>query len=122
MRHASWGTLSPRVQNHCEHYPLNSRASKDYMSRLYFLAEGRAPNATALQDALTTLSGFARFEGAEHEVHMRVAGHQERMYLDLCDTKWRGIEIGVDGWQGQLAGPVHQPPGGHQPAEAKAGQ
>jgi hypothetical protein len=92
------------------------------MSRLYFLAEGRAPNATALQDALTALSGFARFEGAEHEVHVRVAGHQERMYLDLCDAKWRAIEIGVDGWQGQLAGPVRQPPGGHQPAEAKAGQ
>jgi hypothetical protein len=28
-----------------------------------------------------------------------VAEHRSRLYLDLCDSAWRAVEIGIDGWR-----------------------
>ncbi len=91
--------ISVTVSNHREHYPLNSRATKDYLSRAAFTETGRAPNAAALQDALNTLSGIARFDGDVHQVHVRLAGDDRAVYLDLCDAHWRVVEITPDGWR-----------------------
>jgi hypothetical protein len=41
----------------------------------------------------------AHFDGPEREVHVRVAGADGRIYLDLVDDAWRAIEIGLDGWR-----------------------
>lgn len=98
--------ISVRTGAHVEYYPLSSRATKDYLSRAYFMAEGKAPNASALADAINTLSGIARFDGGEHPVHVRVAGHQDRIYLDLCDSEWRAVEITSDGWDVLTRPPV----------------
>ena len=87
------------MAGHLEHYPLNSRGTREYLSRLYYLDAGKAPRSSALQDALVTLSGLARFEGAEHEVHVRVAAKDGHVYLDLCDPEWRAVEIGENGWR-----------------------
>ena len=40
----------------------------------------------------------AHYDGAKHEVHLRVANCGDRVYLDLCDPAWRAIEIRNDGW------------------------
>ena len=87
------------VDGHHEHHPLGSRATRDYLTRLYYLDSGKAPNATAMQAAIATLSGTARFDGAEHDVHIRVAGGDGSMYLDLCDPQWRAAEITSTGWR-----------------------
>ena len=75
--------ITVSVDDHREHYPLTSRAAKDYLCRLYFLDAGKAPNASALTDAINTLSGVARFDGDVHAVHVRVAGVAGRCYVDL---------------------------------------
>jgi hypothetical protein len=66
---------------------------------LFYLETGKAPNATALQDAIATLSGMAKFDGEEHAVHVRVAADADRIYVDLCDPRWRAIEVTRQGWQ-----------------------
>ena len=91
--------ISIHVNGHHEHYPLGNRGCRDYLTRLYYLDSGKAPNASALQDAIGTLSGSARFEGDEHDVHVRVAGNDDRIYLDLCDSQWRAIEITSNDWK-----------------------
>jgi hypothetical protein len=91
--------LTVCIDGHHEHYPLHSRGSKDYLSRLYFIDEGKSPNTSALQDAINTLSGIARFTGPEHEVNVRIASHESCIFLDLCDTRWRAIQVTPDGWQ-----------------------
>jgi hypothetical protein len=75
------------------------------MSRLYYNDEEKAPNTAALKDAINTLSGIARFDSDVHDVHVRVASHDNRFYLDLGDPAWRAVEIGADGWR-----VVDQPP------------
>ncbi len=87
------------VAGHHEHYPLASRATRDYLTRLYYLDSAKAPNAAAMQAAIATLSGMARFDGAKHDVHVRVAGRDGFIYLDLCDPQWRVVEITSTGWR-----------------------
>ena len=87
------------VESHQEHHPLGSRATRDYLTRLYYRDSAKAPNATAMQAAVATLSGMARFDGAQRDVHIRVAGHDGSIYLDLCDPQWRAVEITSTGWR-----------------------
>jgi hypothetical protein len=52
-----------------------------------------------LTDAIAHLEATALFKGHEQEVHLRIAGHEDRIYVDLCDESWRVIEISASGWQ-----------------------
>ena len=93
------GYITITVSGHQEHHPLASRGARDYLTRLFYLDSGKAPNATALQAAIATLSGTARFDGDEHDVHVRVGGRPDRIYLDLGDPAWRAVEVTPTGWQ-----------------------
>ena len=39
------------------------------------------------------------FDGAECPVHLRVAEHQGKLYLDLYDRAWRAVGIDPEGWR-----------------------
>ena len=91
-----YGTIA--VVGHHEHHPLDNRIARDYLVRLYYDDSGTAPNATALQAAIGTLTSIARFDGEQHEVHVRVAGGDDRVYLDLVDAAWRAVEVTPTGW------------------------
>jgi hypothetical protein len=41
----------------------------------------------------------AQFDAPERTIHVRVAEHEGRLYLDLADKEWRAVEIGPDGWR-----------------------
>ena len=43
--------------------------------------------------------GRAIHEGEEREVHVRVAGHEGCIFLDLGDSTWRVVEITPRGWR-----------------------
>ena len=45
------------------------------------------------------LEGKALFDGAEHPVHVRTAGHDGAIYLDLADAEWRAVAITTTGWR-----------------------
>ncbi len=100
------GYMTLTINAHREHHPLTGRAARDYLTHLYYRDAGRAPNATALQAALATLSGIARFDGDTHDVHVRVADREGRLYLDLCDPSWRAVEITEQGWRVMADPPV----------------
>jgi hypothetical protein len=91
---------------HREHYALTSGAARDWLSRLFYHQTRRALSASALADALTTLSSNAKFDGDEHAVFVRVAGHNDRIYLDLGDPEWRAVEVTRDGWHVMTDPPV----------------
>ena len=60
---------------------------------------GTTPGAQALQDGLLALEGLAFFEGLLHEVELRLARHEDAIYLDLADDHWNIVEITAQGWQ-----------------------
>ena len=50
--------LTARVEGHPEHFPLGSRAAKDYLTRLFYRETGRAPiSATASTLTAATPAG-----------------------------------------------------------------
>jgi hypothetical protein len=87
------------IDGHRETWPVRSARCRAWLRRLYFEATREAPSATALNAALDLLEARAQFEGPERQVHIRVAGHDGRLYLDLADKAWRAVEIGPEGWQ-----------------------
>jgi hypothetical protein len=87
------------VNGHRETLPLRSTAFRDWLSHKFYLSEKTVPSAAALQDALSALAGRARFDGAEIETFVRIAGHGGCIYLDLCDRDWRVVKITAEGWE-----------------------
>ena len=91
--------ITIHVNNHREHHHLGSRGCRDFLTRLFYAETRKAPSGTALQNAIATLSGTARFDGGKYEVYVRVAGTNDRIYLDLGDPSHQAVEITAQGWQ-----------------------
>jgi hypothetical protein len=59
---------------------------------------GEAASAEAIRSTLDLLEARALFDAPQRTVHIRVAKHEGRIYLDLADKHWRSVEIGPKGW------------------------
>ena len=87
------------VAGHRETYRVRSKAFRSWLSHRFYEARKGAPSSEAMQSALGLIEARALFEGAECNVHVRVAGHEGKLYLDLADPNWRAVEIDNDGWR-----------------------
>jgi hypothetical protein len=90
---------------HRECWPVRSTAFRRWLARLHFAQTGTAPGSQAVTDALAVLEGRALYEGAEHEVHLRLAEHDGAVWLDLADGYWQAVKVTADKWE-----IVHDPP------------
>jgi len=57
-----------------------------------------AASSEAMQTALAVIEARELFACDEHEVCLCVGSHNDGIYFDLCDKRWRTIEICADGW------------------------
>jgi hypothetical protein len=99
--HTSEGEVYAKipVSNHYETWHVRSKGFRGWLSGLFYQREGKVPNAQSMNDALTTIEGIGQFESPQDEVHVRVAGYDGRIYLDLANKKWEVVEISKDGWK-----------------------
>jgi hypothetical protein len=106
--HSPDGVAYARVQvgDHREVWPLRQSSHRRWLKRLYYGTTGKAPGSQAVEDALGVLEGRACFDGPEHPVHVRVAEHGGRIYLDLGRPDWQAVEVDAEGWRF-----VQDPPG-----------
>jgi hypothetical protein len=74
-------------------WQLSSEEFTDFLLHQFFLENGRAPTAAAMQSALRSLSAYARLNGEQHDVHLRVAESDRRIYIDLGDREWRASKL-----------------------------
>ena len=82
------------VRDHRETWPTASRRFRRHLQRLYYRATRETAKSTAVAEAQATLEAQALFEGAQQEVHARVAGDGvDVIFVDLCDDRWRVVEI-----------------------------
>lgn len=88
-----------RLGDHRETWPLNGKGFRRYLSHLYYKQTGKTAKTTAVADAISTLEGDAVFAGQTRPVHLRVAGDDQAVYLDLGDHEWRAVEITPAGWR-----------------------
>jgi hypothetical protein len=94
------------VAGHRETWPLRGSRYRAWLRQRFFDAEGGAPGAQALQDALGVLEGEALFRGPEQAVAVRLVEHAGAIYLDLGDPAWRAVEITAAGWRVDETPPV----------------
>jgi hypothetical protein len=99
--HAADGTgfADLDINGHRETWAIRGKAFRRWLARRFFEATKGAPNSEALQSALNVIEAKAHFDAPERMVHIRVGELNGRLYLDLCDTTWRAVEIDTDGWR-----------------------
>lgn len=69
------------------------------LRRRFFEDRGKAPGAQAINDAVATIVARAVFAGREERVFLRVAGHGDAVYVDLCNEGWEAVEVTPGGWR-----------------------
>lgn len=87
-----------KVADHCETMRVNSRAFRRWLALQFYVSEGKAPAVQSMTAALATIEAESVFEGAEHQVHVRVAEHDGSIFLDLCRPDWKVVRITIDAW------------------------
>lgn len=99
--HAADGTsyADLEINGHRETWPIRSKGFKRWLARRFYEATDGAPSSEALQSALNVIEARAHFDAPQMDVHIRVAGHDGRLYLDLSDDAWRAVEIDESGWR-----------------------
>ena len=86
------------VDDHKETWPLRAKGFREWLAREYYERHEKAPGGQALQDALGTLAGKARYKGPEVTVYTRLAEHDGVIYLDLGSNRWQVVAITTEGW------------------------
>jgi hypothetical protein len=92
-----------QIGNHQEIWSLKSKPFKIWLRRLLYKDIGKIPYNQALQDTLMQLEGDAQFNGPCYEVFIRVASHNNSIYIDMANVNWEQIEITPEGWR-KIAG------------------
>ena len=82
-------------------YAVRSRAFRMWLAGMYFNVEGKGIGSQTMQDTLSTLEAIALYgqDSPTREVHLRIAQHEEKIYLDLGTPDWKAIEIDATGWR-----------------------
>ena len=93
------------VDGHRETWPVRSRGFDRWIARRYYEEEQGAPSSIALRSTLKVLEARAQYDAPQRAVYVRVAGQDDRLYLDLCDENWRAVEINAVEWR-----VIHSPP------------
>ncbi len=88
------------VKGHRETWGIGTKGFKRWLKHAYYCdTGGKAPSAESLNAALGVIEAKAIYEGDERNVHIRVAEHDGKAYIDLCDKDWRVLEIDERGWR-----------------------
>jgi hypothetical protein len=87
------------ISGHRETWAIRSKGFKRWLSHSYFMETEGAPSSEGLNSALGVIEAKAHFDAPERPVHIRVAGLDGRLYLDLCDETWRAVEVDSTGWR-----------------------
>jgi hypothetical protein len=85
--------------DHNESWPVKSETFKQFLSKKFFDEQGKAMNSEAVSAAVNLVQAQAKFEGEECPVHVRVAEHNGKIYVDLCNAQWQVVEISPQGWR-----------------------
>jgi hypothetical protein len=113
--------------SHEETLRVRSSGFRNWLSRSYYQATGKAPSSKILYDVLGLLEARARYDGPVEPVHVRVAhvcrDGRDGICLDLGDSRWRGVLVTAGGWEITARPPVRfrRPPGMGQLPEPGCG-
>ncbi|PZA08721.1 hypothetical protein DNA98_01355 [Meiothermus sp. Pnk-1] len=93
----AWASIP--VEGHIEHWPVDSRPFRLWLSGRFYRTEGKTPHHQGLKDALAVLEAKALHDGVSCPVFTRLAEHDGRIYLDLSRPDWSVVEIDAHDWR-----------------------
>jgi uncharacterized coiled-coil protein SlyX len=92
---AAFATID--VGDHFEHVKVRSRHMRQWLRRQIRRKSGKSIPKSALDDEIEEIEARA-LDGDTHRPFIRIAPHDEKFYIDLCNAKWQAIEISAQGW------------------------
>jgi len=92
---------------HRETHRLRSKSFNLWLRLLYYAEKNGAPSSEAIASAVKTLMAKAHYDGDRRDVYLRTAPLDGKIYFDMCDPRWRAIEIDADGFRVLDDPPVH---------------
>lgn len=87
------------LDGHRNTWPLASSDFLDWLLHQFYIEKKKAPSSFAVKSAIRTLGAQAKFEGARHEVHLRAARLNDRIYFDVGNPEWSVIGVDALGWR-----------------------
>jgi hypothetical protein len=87
------------TDQHRETWPIHSRQFRAWLRRRHYERTGEAMGLATIRSILDLLEARAQFDAPERAIHIRVAQHEDRIYLDLADHRWQAVEVGPEGWR-----------------------
>jgi energy-coupling factor transporter ATP-binding protein EcfA2 len=90
---------SIKVNSHVETRAIRSEAFALWVCGAHFEETGMGLQSEEFSKTIKTIQAIAQFQGTEKRVHLRVAEHDEKIYVDLCNAQWNVIEITPDNWR-----------------------
>jgi hypothetical protein len=87
------------IDGHRETWPVRGKQLRAWLRRRHYQQTGEALCGETIRSILDLLEARAQFDAPERSIHVRIAEHEGRTYLDLADKEWRAVEIDPDGWR-----------------------
>jgi hypothetical protein len=88
------------VADHHEVHEIASRGFRNWLTRAFYIEQGKPPSSEAFQGTLKTLEARAQFDddAISAPVFVRVAPSADGCSIDLGDSSWRTVEIIPGRW------------------------
>jgi len=87
------------VNGHKENWIVDSKTFREWLGRAYYQKYKRVLSDNSLKDAISTLSGKAKYEGLKKQVFVRRAEYEGAIYIDLADEHRRTVKVTEEGWE-----------------------
>lgn len=102
---AGTGYISIPLNNTKANYPIKSPSVRQWLSQLFFEEYNKTPRKEDISSIVDLMEALA----ASREVHhpyLRIAEHDNKIYIDLGRADWKLLEIDGAGWRLVDSAPV----------------
>ena len=82
-----------QLNGHRETHLVRSLGFRKWLRHRFFEVTESGCSNEALKVAIDTIAAIAQHKGPEMPIHVRIAGHEGAIYIDLGDASWRAIEV-----------------------------
>jgi putative DNA primase/helicase len=86
------------VGSHRENAPIRSTRFRHWLTIQYLDDHETAPAKNAMDECLNAAEARAVAQGPRHTTFIRIAEHQARVFIDLCNDDWQALECTKNGW------------------------
>jgi|ERR1700723_559439 hypothetical protein len=87
-----------RANGHFENWPLGSTGFRTWVAHAFYRMMKMSPDENTMKLLMLEFSGKALFDGREIAVAIRVGEYAGKLYVDLCESQWRAVEVSGSGW------------------------